>query len=116
MKSSEKYFIFIFLVIILSIILYRFKDYIIDRNFDLIVNTKCSEGEKNCFKSDCTPGPDCDETPYKKVQISSNGAPKCLEEHTCENFTCNENYKKCSITYCSNETLSDGEVCVDNIK
>ncbi|MFH0755115.1 MAG: hypothetical protein V1910_00410 [bacterium] len=114
MNKSAKYFLLLFLIFILLIIVYKYKQYILDKNFNLIVNTSCNLNEENCFISDCKPesDSDCKLTPYKKVIISAKIAPACLGEHNCIDFLCKDK-TACSLIYCSNETLEEGEICAN---
>lgn len=106
---------FLFIIVAIFIIAsYRYNQYILDGDFILNVNVDCEQGEENCFdpSSDSSFG----DFPYKKVEIFSRNAPKCLEEHTCGVFSC-EGIKGCSVTYCSDETNLEGESCfMDNTK
>jgi hypothetical protein len=89
----------------------RYYSYIIKKDYLLEANTTCDTATGDCFVADCnSDDPDCDLAPYKKVEIVANEAPKCLEEHTCETFSC-EGLEECSLTYCSDETIEEGERC-----
>lgn len=88
---------------------YRYYQYMVKKNFILEVNVACDPNTENCFKADCS-GDGCDTSTYKKVTISAHDAPKCLEEHNCDTFTCT-GISSCTMTYCSKDTLADGEVC-----
>lgn len=111
MNKISKYFFVLVVLSLLCVIGYRYYDYIYKQNFLLDVNASCDPVKENCFVADCEPGPDCDQTPYKKVEILAHNAPKCLEEHTCENFSC-DGIGSCNVTYCLADTLSDGEKCL----
>ncbi|HVY36105.1 MAG TPA: hypothetical protein VG982_02405 [Candidatus Paceibacterota bacterium] len=93
---------------------YRYKGYVLDGNYTVLANTVCDASEGHCFVSDCSPGEseNCDQTPYKKVTIERKYAPECILNHTCESFYCGD-IPTCSITYCSDETLDEGEICND---
>ena len=82
----------------------------------LFTTIACDPTEKSCFVSDCSVDndPECDVSPYMKVEINAHQAPKCLEEHTCEAFVCTEELESCSITYCSEDTIEEGEICFEN--
>ena len=115
MSKNPKYFIIFILLVTLIIVLYRYQQYIVSRNFTLEINTVCDAKTENCFVADCSieNDPECDTTTYKKVEILDNYAPKCLEEHACEAFSCDQIKDNCSITYCSSSTLEDGEKCAE---
>lgn len=114
MNKDTKFFIFGIIVLMMIIGAIRYDQYVIQRNFILDVNTSCDPTTESCFVWDCDPKTDeeCDQTPYKKVEILEREAPKCLEEHECENFTC-EGKDSCTVTYCSEDTIveEEGEVC-----
>lgn len=114
MNKLSKYFFIAIALILLCIVGYRYYDYVYKGNFPLEVNAVCNPSIEKCFVSDCDPANDenCDTAPYKKVEISKNEAPICLEEHSCKTFSCS-GLSNCAITYCSSDTLSDGEKCVE---
>jgi hypothetical protein len=112
MEKSTKYFFIFLALMILATVAFRYDQYVIKKNFVLNVATTCRAQEKNCFVMACTVGEDdCDKTPYKKVTIKDYEAPKCLEEHTCESFSCDPKWSTCSIANCAEDTIEDGEVC-----
>lgn len=93
--------------------LYRYYDYMILKDFTMSVYAPCNQNSEDCFivteESDVFF--DFQYEPYKKVEISYSVMPKCLEEHTCEEFSCGE-LSECSTTFCSPETQEEGEVCI----
>lgn len=95
---------------------YRYYQYEIKKNFIIKLNTICDPNISNCFTAeseDINFGQD----PYEKVSIVAKYAPVCLEEHICDHFLCPPDLvtSKCVITYCSEDTISDGESCINNI-
>jgi len=115
MKKNIKYLILITPILFLIVSLYRFEQYMVNKNFVIDVNTLCDPSTENCF--DSTNDLSFGQNPYKKVEIIARYAPKCLEEHTCESFVCPDNLNNpndCIITYCSAETKVDGESCVND--
>lgn len=115
MKKDLKYILVALFVVIAIIAIHRYEQYVLSRNFLLEVNSSCSPGEGNCFVADCSPqdDPSCDLTPYKKIEILARNAPKCLEEHNCEAFSCKgATSGNCQITYCSDDTREEWERCV----
>ena len=113
MNKNPAYLLAFIALVIIAIIGYRYNQYIVHKNFYIDVNTQCDPSVESCFAWDCDPEEDeeCDNTPYKKVSILSSDAPKCLEEHSCENFTCDSNVELCEIVYCSESVLDEGEIC-----
>ncbi|MEI8339238.1 MAG: hypothetical protein WCF94_01080 [bacterium] len=115
MKNETKIFLIIFILIIVVVVSYRYQQYFLNKNFILSVHTSCDSKTEKCFASDCVLGedPECDESAYKKVEILDSIAPVCLEEHNCPTFFCEQVVGQCSIIYCSEENLDDGEKCLD---
>jgi hypothetical protein len=92
---------------------YRYEEYLVKRNFIMVANVPCDPSTEACFALDCDPGDaECEATPYKKAEILASEAPACVEEHTCESFSC-DGASSCSVTYCAEDTLEDGELCVE---
>jgi hypothetical protein len=111
MNKDTKYLLFFLGLIVLVIVGYRYQQYVINRNFTLLVNTVCDSQTEKCFVMDCVEGEEgCDKTPYKKVELVAKDAPQCLEEHTCTSFSCGK-LENCTVSYCTEDTLEDGEVC-----
>lgn len=113
MKNVPVFLLAISLIAILGIVWYRYDQYVVQRNFITYAAVPCSEEEGTCFVMDCSPEEDeeCDLSPYKKIEVLASEAPKCIEEHTCESFACASGSETCTETFCSDETLEDGEAC-----
>lgn len=112
MKKSPILILIVAALVFLGIVFYRYQQYVLIGNFLIDVDAPCNPLVSSCFMSDCTPGVDlsCDQTPYVHVEVLAKNAPPCLAEHSCQSFSCS-NRADCTITYCSKDTLSDGEVC-----
>jgi hypothetical protein len=112
MNSNTKKEIVLIIAILAIIIGFRYQQYMVQRNFTLDVNVACVAGEQGCFAMDCSPeeSEDCDTATYKKVNILASEAPQCLEEHSCEAFSCT-GLANCSIILCDDESIEDGEMC-----
>lgn len=104
-------------LVIAAVVAYRYYDYVVERNFTLDVYTNCDPTAHSCFNlTDPSLGYGFEDGPYEKVNITAKYAPACLEEHTCSSFSCaGISESKCSITYCSADTLSDGEACTNTM-
>lgn len=113
-RSSRILLACVFLAIA-GIAAYRYQQYVVDKNYLLEVNAPCDVTTHSCFTSDCSPQDDlsCPPGPYEKVEIRKAVAPACLEEHTCTSFACPAG-GTCAITYCSSDSLEDGEHCSGN--
>ena len=94
---------------------FRYHQYIISENFILYLNGPCDVSIESCFVWDCDIlDPECDASPYKKIEIIAKDAPACLEEHVCEEFSCN-GLDNCRATYCSEDTLEEEERCAQRL-
>lgn len=112
MKRNTKILLVTISLFFFFIVGYRFYGYMVQKDYVLYVNTACDPNTEACF--DPNTDASVDETPYKKVEITAKFAPACLGEHSCEEeFTCDSvsEQANCSITYCSEDTLEDGEQC-----
>lgn len=106
--------LFVTTIAVFAVIVFqRYEQYVKEGRFVVEANTACSSEEGKCFVADCVAGEaDCDTTPYKKVSIYKHDAPKCLLEHSCDTFSCPSGAGDCGITYCSPDTIEDGEKCL----
>lgn len=113
MRRSSTYLILIILIGVAAVVANRYYHYISQRDFLLDVDVACDPSTEHCFIADCSPeeDPNCDTSPYKYVEILARNAPSCLEEHACDSFSCDPNDATCSITYCDEDTVSEGEQC-----
>lgn len=108
---ANKLIVLLSSLFLLAIIGFRYHQYIVDQNFLLYLNGPCDPANESCFIEDCSAGDEsCQAVPYIKIELLAKDAPNCLEEHTCESFSC-EGLNQCEITYCSEDALEEGEVC-----
>lgn len=115
MDKKSDYFFLILFFLVFFVSGYRFYQYMIAENFPVHVNTSCDPSAESCFSVSCTPGDTtCDSSPYAKVIISDSDIPKCLEEHSCDRFSCGS-IASCTESYCSSDTLEDGETCTTTV-
>lgn len=115
MRNGSAILVAIVLLAIAGTIWQRYDQYVLKGNFYLEAYASCDPATEMCFVADCPPEEDleCDASPYKKIEMVEREAPKCLEEHTCDTFSCPANSGNCSVTYCSEDTLDEGEVCLE---
>jgi hypothetical protein len=113
MSKLSKYLFIIMMLALLCVVGYRYYGYVYMKNFLIDVNAVCDPKRQSCFVADCDPADsECDTTPYIKVELLAHDAPVCLEEHSCQTFSCS-GLSNCTITTCSSESLSDGEKCFE---
>lgn len=111
-RKNPVYLLVIIITALIIVIVYRYDQYVIRDNFVLTAAVVCDFSTEKCFVADCdTEDPLCDARPYKKVSILASEAPECVQEHSCEMFQCAPG-TSCEITYCSESSLEDGEICL----
>ncbi len=98
-------------IVFLAIIFVRFKEYTIERDFNVFSYVPCDSVFENCFRTVCADdSPDCEIIDYKKIIISAKIAPQCVYEHDCSSFSCDA-LENCNVVYCDDATLEEGESC-----
>ena len=104
--------LFVFVALIIGLVGYRYQQYVLAQNYLVDAVVPCDSTMQSCFAADCSPDedPECDVTPYEKVELPASLAPKCLFENSCDSFICTE-ANHCIVTHCSEDALGDGEVC-----
>ena len=130
MDRNSKYFLGFVALVIVLLVGYKFKQFIIDKDFTLIANIPCDTKTESCFKVTCDPVTGCDASsgivnadgsPYKKVTLPYSKAPNCLIEEDCTSFSCEANDPgdpACKVTTCvdgateDNGGPADGEECI----
>ena len=97
----------------LVIILYRYEQYVVEKNFMVFSHIPCDTATQSCFQVDCDSAEDstCDAFAYKKITLPAREASACIYEHTCDDFRCDSTSARCSITLCSEGVLESGERC-----
>jgi len=124
MDRNSKYFLGFVALVIVLLVGYKFKQFIIDKDFTLIANIPCDPATESCFRVVCDPE-GCDDSsgivnsdgsPYKKITLPYSKAPNCLIEENCTpveaSQICVAGDTTCIIDTCSEDTLEDGEECV----
>jgi hypothetical protein len=112
MNKNPANLLILIILVLLAVIVYRYDQYILKKNFLLNIAANCDPSIESCFVVNCSPEEDeeCDQTPYKKIEILASEAPMCLQEHSCDSFEC-ESGTSCVAVYCSENTLEEWEVC-----
>ncbi len=100
-------------IALIAVIWYRYDQYVLAKNYMMLSTASCDPAFESCFAADCEglEETECDTTPYAKVTVLAADAPQCLFEHSCEDFSC-EGKEQCEFTYCAEDTLEEGEICV----
>lgn len=99
-------------ILILGAAAHNFIRYYVAKDYPFHVFTACNPAVENCFVADPNSSdPTFQSGTYEKVTIDAAHAPRCLEQHTCTDFSCDGLGAACSITYCSHDALETGESC-----
>jgi hypothetical protein len=92
----------------------RYADYVWAKNSLLTLYAPCDMASESCFISDEENSwVDLQLEPYKKITVIEKYAPYCLQEHTCERFSCDE-VPSCQQILCSVDNLESGEQCTSS--
>jgi hypothetical protein len=86
--------------------------YFLERDFIVHTTTECDPETEACFMW-CGDG-ECEQDYYKKIDKNARYIPVCDSYATeCEPLSCGAGEADCKVTWCSSETIEDGEVCTD---
>lgn len=116
MNITKAINLFFIILIALAVIL-RFYTYFVSEEFLVSAYIPCDPSIHSCF---IVNDPefivfDYQTSPYKKIEANSDLLPECVFEHNCISFN-RESQPEYEITYCSDDVLEDGEVClVDDV-
>jgi len=97
------------------VVMASFTRYFVLKDYQLVTFTECNTDTHSCFTND----PNFDgfsfySVPYAKVNIYAPDAPACLDEHTCQGFSCDNRGEDCLVIYCSEDNLDEGEICTES--
>ena len=95
--------------------MWKYKVFVIDRDFVVYDQVSCDPYTESCFASICEEGDEeCDDTPYKKIEKSARFISACnvANGDECPDLSCGPTEVECVITTCSEDTLDDNETCV----
>lgn len=104
-------FLICFSLLLLAVIGYRFKEYFFEKNFLVATTLPCDPAKHLCFTIECPEDETCERGPYKKIVAPRFQVPECLEERTCQDFTCRPELG-CREISCSYLDRMKGEICV----
>lgn len=102
-------------LIILVVVGIQYKRMIVDQDYILYSHVSCDPTFESCFVLNCDiTEQDCDNTPYKKIEKKAYNAPNCdLSKPECIDLACEVGEESCSIILCTEDSLEEGEVCLD---
>lgn len=99
-------------ILILFLAGHNFYRYFLVKDYVVHAHTSCDPSNYSCFTlADATGSPTVNNKFYSKVTTDSAHAPKCLDEQNCENFVCARGAVACTILYCTEQNLEEGEKC-----
>lgn len=115
-KSSKVFFGSIILIFIVFSI-YKYKHYVIDRQYLIFNHISCDPQSEKCFVSGCdlTSDPSCDQIPYKKITKFAANISDCESYNKCLELSCADGEEKCVVTFCSEDTIEGAEVCTTEV-
>jgi len=116
MDKKSKILLIILVLILIGSASVTFYRYFISNNYLITDNIACEPKTEVCFYVPCAEEDDaCNSAEveyYKKIEKNASNIKLCDPEvDGCNPLVCTENEKDCSITYCSADTLGDGEEC-----
>jgi hypothetical protein len=110
--THTKAFLIFVGVLVLIVVVHSYLRYYAARDYQLHVFSVCDPSLHSCFVDDPSKADPTFQTgPYDKILIDAAHAPSCLDEHTCQNFSCDSVGGSCSVQYCSLDALEAGESC-----
>ncbi len=115
-NASAKILPVVFVLALLAAVAWNYSTFFIDRDYLVYSEISCDPEMESCFSWVCgEEDNECDDSPYKKIELAAASLPLCdmYTNEECPEPTCNTNDETCTITYCSDETLEEGEICTD---
>ncbi|MDD5083734.1 MAG: hypothetical protein PHT88_02205 [Candidatus Moranbacteria bacterium] len=120
-EQSKKFFVLLALIAIFSagFSYYRF---IYSLTYDVSVGVACDPKTQSCFVAQCDPeaeectgDPTEDTSYYAILHKEARNMPDCdPNDDACQAMlVCQEGERKCSVTYCDETTVAQGERCSD---
>jgi hypothetical protein len=111
-KYKPTNFLIFITFIVFFVIGHNFIRYYIEKDYPVQAFSMCDATVHNCFNADPDiADPTFQTGPYSKVNITARSAPSCLDEHSCNDFTCKDISGFCKVLYCSNDIKEEGESC-----
>lgn len=113
MNANAKIILGVLAALLVFIVGLKYVEYFVQEDFMVFAYVNCDPETEACFQYDCAdwcedagPWKFYEGDPYKKLRLSSNNAPACLEAMTCLDMTCADIGGDCETIYCSDETVN----------
>ncbi len=123
---ASKLFLIIFSLLLIGSVSLTFWRIIINKDYIISAEQDCDPYTEACFIYTCDPEQDttCSKDPaeqtsyYKLIHKNAKNIPFCnAQKDECPaKLSCEEGEAECEYIYCSPETATNGEECVDPIK
>jgi hypothetical protein len=123
---ASKLFLIIFALLLIGSISLTFWRIVVKRDYIISAEQECDPYTEACFIYTCSPDEDeeCPADPaermsyYKLIHKNAQNIPLCdaqADECPAE-LTCAENEEECEYIYCDEDTVAEGEECVDPVQ
>jgi hypothetical protein len=112
MKNGSALIIVVFLILLTAASFWKYKVYVLERDFTIDSQVSCDVETESCFVQICEDD-DCEIEPYKKISINAGDLPICDEysEEDCPEPVCPADSQNCMVSFCTSENLEEGEEC-----
>lgn len=124
MDKKSKMFLWVFSALIFGSVLISFYRYVLLKDYQIFAHIDCIPTKEACFVWKCDPKAAQDDENacsgnlsqdmrfYKKIQKNAGSIPLCEEGAPgCPPLSCIQNERNCTVTYCNEDTLEEGEAC-----
>jgi hypothetical protein len=114
MDKKSKILIWFFVASVVSLFAFNYYRIVVLHNYSVKAYTSCDPNTHTCFKYVCTEedAEDCEDEIYGKIISNIRAVDLCDQyNEECDDLVCEEGEDDCTIIYCSEESLADGEVC-----
>jgi hypothetical protein len=112
--TRSQVLIILFLVLLVVTSIWKYDTFFVNRDYSIYTLVSCDPEEESCFSFVCEEGDEeCDDSPYKKIEMLAADAPLCdpYTDETCDEPSCNAENGTCIVTVCSEDALEEGEMC-----
>jgi len=116
MDKKSKILLIIFSLLLIGSVAFTIYKYGIEKDYLIVGQSSCDPITESCFFIPCVEGDGtcnpADIQYFKKIERKAFNVELCDPAVVgCDPLACFKNEKDCSTTYCSTDTLDDGEEC-----
>ena len=115
MDTKSRILIVFFLILVAGVTVWKYKLFMIERDFVIYNNISCDPYNESCFAYICAEGDkECDATPFKRIEKNARFIEVCnmANAEECPELSCGVDEEGCLVTTCSEDVLEEGERCV----